>query len=702
MDKRSYSKDWKSAVVRGLFFLVVAVAILLGFPREGKFKYQFSEGKPWRYELLTASFDFPIYKSNDLLEKERDSVMTNYKPYFKLNGEVAEGQVAKLRADYESTLRFKSSPATMRYVETCLREVYSKGVVDNNDLNLIRDGGYESVMLVVNNIGRSVLSGQFLSIKQAYQMIVDEAPKEFDRAELLAINIDQYISDNVEYDESRSEQAEAALLQSVSPSKGMVQTGEKIIDRGEIVTPHIYEILESFRIVSERKSEFTKQHIWVVIGQSIIILSLFLSLFFYLYLFRPKLLERKANVAFILTMILGIIGVTELVTSFQLFNVYIIPYTILPILIRTFFDSRTALFAHNVTVLICSFMTNTPFEFVLLQIAGGMTAIHSLKDLTQRSQLVKSAMLIVLTYSLVYVGDNLIVDGDWKTINGLMFVYFAVNGILIMFSYLLMYMVERVFGYTSNVTLVELSNINNPIFRRFSENCPGTFQHTLQVSNLAAEAANEIGAYAQLARTGALYHDIGKLDNPGFFTENQLAGDNPHDKMSYDSSARIIIDHVSNGMRIAEKLGLPKAIKGFIYTHHGTSKTKYFYNSFMNENPDAKVDEANFTYPGPTPYSKETAIVMMADSVEATSRSLPVYNEETITNMVNNIVNSQLADGQFNNAPITLKEIERVKSVFINKLLTIHHSRISYPKLKTEEENRKREVPEDEDSERRD
>ncbi|MDY4846877.1 MAG: HDIG domain-containing protein, partial [Parabacteroides sp.] len=364
-----------------------------------------------------------------------------------------------------------------------------------------------------------------------------------------------------------------------------------------------------------------------------------------------------------------------------LFNIYILPYAIVPIVVRTFFDSRTALFTHLVISIICSLMAPFPHEFLLLQIITGMVVTFSLRELSERSQLIRCAFFIFLSFTVAYLSLNLYQEADFKKINWMMLLYFGINFILCTFSYILVYMLEKAFGYVSSITLVELSNINTATLKRLSETCPGTFQHSLQVSILASEAAARVGADAQLIRTGALYHDIGKMCNPAFFTENQGAV-NPHNQLSFDQSAQIIISHVTEGVKMAEKLGLPKAVINFIRTHHGSGKAKYFYNSYKNQYPDRPIDEKLFTYPGPNPFSKETAILMMADSVEAASRSLKEHTEESIKQLVDKIVGSQIADGLLRNAPLTFKDVEEIKGVFVDKLKTMFHTRISYPDLK--------------------
>ena len=402
----------------------------------------------------------------------------------------------------------------------------------------------------------------------------------------------------------------------------------------------------------------------------------------YLELFRKDYYEHKGSLSLQFCIIVFYCVVTALMVTHNIYNVYILPYAMLPIIIRIFLDSRTAFLTHTVTILICSICLRFPHEFILLQLSAGLVAIFSLRELSQRSQLFRTAVLVILTYAAVYFSFELITENDLSKLNGSMYTYFIANGVLLLFAYPLLFLLEKTFGFTSNVTLVELSNINNPLLRRLSETVPGTFQHSMQVANLAAEAANRIGAKSQLVRTGALYHDIGKMENPVFFTENQSRGINPHKNLSYEQSAQVIIGHVTDGLKLAEKNNLPKVIKDFICTHHGRGKTKYFYISWKNEHPDEEPNDEMFTYPGPNPFTRETAILMMADAVEAASRSLPEYTEESINNLVEKIIDSQLEEGYFKECPITFKDIAIIKSVFKEKLTTIYHTRISYPELK--------------------
>ena len=420
-------------------------------------------------------------------------------------------------------------------------------------------------------------------------------------------------------------------------------------------------------------------------GQVLFVGMLMLCFMLYLDLFRKDYYQRKGSLSLLFTLIVFYSVITAFMVTHNIFNVYIIPYAMLPIIIRVFLDSRTAFLTHVITILICSISLRFPHEFILTQLAAGLVAIFSLRELSQRSQLFRTALLVILTYAAIYFAFELMTENglstDFSKLNIRMYTYFIINGILLLFTYPLLFLLEKTFGFTSNVTLVELSNINNDLLRQMSETVPGTFQHSMQVANLAAEAANKIGAKSQLVRTGALYHDIGKMVNPAFFTENQ-SGVNPHKSLNYEQSAQVIISHITDGLKLAEKHNLPKVIKDFISTHHGRGLTKYFYISYKNEHPDEEVDAEKFRYPGPNPFTKEQAILMMADSVEAASRSLPEYTEESIGTLVDKIIDAQVAEGFFKECPITFKDIALVKALFKEKLKTMYHTRISYPELK--------------------
>lgn len=664
-----------------VYFIVAALLIAYFFPREGKFRYQFYEGKPWRYGLLTAPGDFPIYKTDAVVQAEKDSVLKKFEPYYRITPTVEASQIDKLRADYSSTLKNRATPAYMQYIENSLSKLYKTGIVSTQDMEELRREGLPQINLLENNVSNPRYSSDFFTVRTAYEFIINNSPASLDKGILQSCDINNYLNENVTYDKEMSDKVKEDMLNSVALANGMVQAGERIVDRGEIIDNETYNVLRSLKMVHESKAGGTQRQSIILAGQFVLVFGLFFCFWMYLWSFRLKIFHNRRNVLFLVLCIFVSCILTELCVTYGLFNVYILPFAIVPIVIRTFFDSRTALFTHLVTVLICSLMVPFPHEFLLLQIIAGMVATFSLKELSERSQLMRCSFLIFLSYTLCYISLAIYQEADFNKINWVMLLYFGINFILLMFSYILVYMLEKTFGYVSSITLVELSNINTPILKRLSETSPGTFQHSLQVSILASEAAAKVGADAQLVRTGAMYHDIGKMANPAFFTENQSSV-NPHHQLMFDESAKIIINHVNDGIRIAEKALLPKAVIDFIRTHHGRGKAKYFYNSYRNAYPDKEIEEEAFTYPGPNPFSKETAILMMADSVEAASRSLKEHTEEGIKQLVDKIIDNQIADGLLKSAPLTFRDVEMIKRVFADKLKIMYHTRISYPDLK--------------------
>ncbi|MDR0864760.1 MAG: HDIG domain-containing protein [Candidatus Symbiothrix sp.] len=666
-----------------IYFIIITLVIIVLFPREGKFRYSFVEGKPWKYGLLTAPFDFPIYKSEPQLKAEQDSVSRNFSPYFQWDKDVYSKQSDKFSADYMHYPQEYWNPEYRRYVDKTLKDIYSIGIVSNNDYDFLKENHYTAFKVIQDdNKAIPYFTGDVFTLKSAYSYILANCPKYLNVNVLRSVDLNAYLHENLKYDEALSEKVKQDDLQQISPSSGMVQAGEKIIDRGEIVRPETYRILSSLKQIQDKQEGTAQRQIGLIVGISILVAGLMACLLLYLSYFRKKIYEKKKDVVFLLFMASLFIFLTEICMTTGLFSIYIIPYAIIPIVIRTFFESRTAQITHLITILICSLMAPFSFEFILLQFFVCMVALYVLKDLTQRSELIKCAIYIVATYILSYVGVLLFQEGGLSKINWNMFIYFGINFLFVMFTYSFIYIIEKVFGYISNVTLVELSDINLPALAQLSERCPGTFQHSLQVSMLGTAAAAKIGANPQLVRTGALYHDLGKMENPGYFTENTIEGKNPHDNLTFEQSARIITQHVPEGVKEAEHFGLPPAIIKFIQTHHGKGKAKYFYNSFKNKYPDTPVDEEAFSYSaGINPDTKETAILMMADSVEAASRSLKDYNEESIRELVNRIVDGQIADGLLKDAPLTFQNITTIKNVFVEKLLSVYHSRISYPEL---------------------
>lgn len=674
--------SYKNLIYKSLIFIATVSVIVYFLPNEGKFNYQFDINKPWKYGLLQASFDFPIYKNDIQVQKEQDSILADYQPYFQIDKEAEKNVLSKLREDYNKTLRH-SLPGTdyVRYIERTLKALYEDGIIAGNDLKRMEEDSIIAIRLVDKNVATSRFIDQLYTVKEAYEYLLNADTTHYKKKILQQCNLNDYITPNLVYDEEKSEAAQKDLLSNISWANGFVLNGQKIIDRGEIVDEQTYNILESLRKEWEKRSDSVQEKRLTLAGQ-ILYVGIFLFCFMaYLELFRADYYERKGTLTLLFALIVFFPVLSSIMVEQNLSSIYVVPFAMIPIIVRVFLDSRTAFMAHVTIILLCSITLRFPHEFILLQVVAGMVAIYSLRELSQRSQLLRTALVVFISYALLYFAFELIHEDDLTKLNTRMYIYFMINGILLLFAYPLLFLLEKIFGFTSDVTLVELSNINNSLLREMSEVAPGTFQHSLQMANLAAAAANKIGGKSQLVRTGALYHDIGKMVNPAFFTENQ-SGVNPHKSLSYEQSAQVIISHITDGLKLAEKHNLPKVIKDFISTHHGRGLTKYFYISYKNEHPDEEVDQEKFRYPGPNPFTKEQAVLMMADSVEAASRSLPEYTEESISTLVDKIIDTQVSEEYFKECPITFKDIATVKALFKEKLKTMYHTRISYPELR--------------------
>ena len=674
--------SYKNLIYKSLIFIATVSVIVYFLPNEGKFNYQFDINKPWKYGLLQASFDFPIYKNDIQVQKEQDSILADYQPYFQIDKEAEKNVLSKLREDYNKTLRH-SLPGTdyVRYIERTLKALYEDGIIAGNDLKRMEEDSIIAIRLVDKNVATSRFIDQLYTVKEAYEYLLNADTTHYKKKILQQCNLNDYITPNLVYDEEKSEAAQKDLLSNISWANGFVLNGQKIIDRGEIVDEQTYNILESLRKEWEKRSDSVQEKRLTLAGQ-ILYVGIFLFCFMaYLELFRADYYERKGTLTLLFALIVFFPVLSSIMVEQNLSSIYVVPFAMIPIIVRVFLDSRTAFMAHVTIILLCSITLRFPHEFILLQVVAGMVAIYSLRELSQRSQLLRTALVVFISYALLYFAFELIHEDDLTKLNTRMYIYFMINGILLLFAYPLLFLLEKIFGFTSDVTLVELSNINNSLLREMSEVAPGTFQHSLQMANLAAAAANKIGGKSQLVRTGALYHDIGRMVNAAFFTENQ-SGVNPHKSLSYEQSAQVIISHITDGLKLAEKHNLPKVIKDFISTHHGRGLTKYFYISYKNEHPDEEVDQEKFRYPGPNPFTKEQAVLMMADSVEAASRSLPEYTEESISTLVDKIIDTQVSEGYFKECPITFKDIATVKALFKEKLKTMYHTRISYPELR--------------------
>ena len=665
-------------VVYTVSLMLAVVAIYFLLPKEDNFDRYFEIGKPWAYETVMAPKDFAIYKSDDQLEKERAEALTRLEPY------VAQSVDHRLQITGIKDLRMSD------WLLERLNEVYEVGVISLQDKQEFEHLGVEKVIVLEgNSVKGKVLLNSIFTPKTAYDYIISKASVEvwIDDNLLKTSDIVEYIEPNLLVDKVKTDQALQIIVDGVMLTSGMVQKGEKIIDKGEVVVEESYQILKSLQRAVDGDELSQGEDVWKIIGNVVLILVLIILFFAYFVLFRPKVLESIRATEFMILMMLGILGLLALVTQYLELNEYLVPFAMLALVVRVFFDSRTALYVHIITVLLAGQMVPDATEFVFLQILVGMVAVSSLKDMNSRAQLVKSALFIFVVYGVSFVAMELARGVEVERVDWSMLFVFALNSVALLFAYGLIFIIEKLFGFLSEVTLVELSNINSPLLMEFSEKCPGTFQHVLQVSNLAVEVAKKIRVNALLVRTGALYHDLGKMVNPLYYTENQT-GVNPLNELSYEEAAQVIISHVQEGVKIAEKHNLPYQIIEFISMHHGCSKVKYFYNSFKNQYPDKEIDERKFTYPGPLPSTKETAILMMSDAVEAASRSLKSYDEESISRLVEGVVNGQMADGQFRNSPISFRDVEVAKRVFVEKLQNIYHTRIQYPELKVKKDEK--------------
>ncbi|HMM02833.1 MULTISPECIES: HDIG domain-containing metalloprotein [unclassified Dysgonomonas] len=668
-----------------VFFIMTILVIWYVLPREGKYKYSYTENRPWQYGLLTAPFNFHIHKSDKQVQEEKDSIMRSYQPYYYTDLNISKKTVSQFSQDALA----KSIPSEyISYVNRKLNEVYKAGIISAEDYDKVQQLNKKQLQLVNdNNVASTRHLASFYTPKQAYEKIISDAPSSVDISHLRAFNLNDYLNVNVLYDEKMSSNEKEELLKQVALYEGEVQSGEKIIDRGEIVDARTKNILDSYNREVESKVGTKSKPGWLMFGELVMLSLLLMSLMVYLKFYRLHEYNNRKNIIFILIMV-GIFPIiTGIMADTKMFSLmYLAPFAIPTILIRTFIDSRTAMTTHMITVLICALMLPLAqmAQFIVIQVMIGYMCIFSLRNLSERSQLVYCSILILLTYVITYTAWVLCTEGNPSLLieNGRMYIYFCINFVFVSFAYLLVYVCERVFGFISEVSMIELSNTNRPLLQELSEVAPGTFQHSMQVSTLVVSAAHRIGANATLVRTGALYHDIGKMVNPIFFTENQIEGIDPHAGLTEKESACIIIGHVAEGVKIARKYNLPQQIIDFIQTHHGKGKAKYFYNSYVNSHPDEEVDEEDFTYPGPNPFTRETALLMMADTIEAASRSLKDNSKEAISGLVNRLVDSQVADGLFKNAPITFKDIELAKEVFSEKLVSMRHMRVAYPELK--------------------
>ena len=669
-----------------MVFVIGIGLIFLIFPGESRFKYEFQKGSPWRHETLIAPFDFAIMKTEAEIKIENDSLLKEYKPYFTFDTLVASVKIKEFSLAIskftESDEKIKSSDLFQKFPHI-LDEIYKTGILQQSTDSYKELAGKSEIMVIKGQKAIKTPVNQLFSIKTAYTKLNDTIRAitgnifpEF----LKSVNISDFVVENLYYDEQLNRNEKKQLLDKLSATKGMVQAGERIIFQGDLVGQEKYMILESLKKTYETKRGDNIEYFLVIAGRLLIISIFIVMMFLYLLFYRRDIFDHKRKFTFIFMMIVLMVFMAGFATNVKAINIYMVPMAILPILVRIFFDSRTAIFSLMITTLLIGFFAPNSYEYIILQMVAGVIAVFSLNKLHKRSHIVFSALWVFLTYSIVYLAMAMVQEGNLDTINWIALEWFAVSSIFIFISYPLIYIFEKIFGFVSDVTLIELSDTNQPLLRKLAEEAPGTFQHSIQIANLAEAVIHKIGGNPFLIRAGALYHDIGKTFDPEFFIENQAVGMNPHDQIDHLKSSGIIIDHVANGVKLARKYGLPEILISFIETHHGTTQTDYFYKMYQIENPKEDVDKNMFTYPGPLPQNKETAVLMLIDGIEAATRSLKEKSVDNIRELIEKMVEQKIQSNQLINADLTLREITILKVTLLEKLVNIYHVRIEYPK----------------------
>lgn len=676
-----------NTLFRLLIMLIICLITVYLYPKVGSFQYEYQKGMPWRYENLYAPFDFPIYKTDDELKEDREKATEAQSPIFNLNTQTAPFQTTKFKTALHA-FEAETTNTTLNKVVNKFEEIYKAGILQLPEH--LNPATIKSIQIVESNVARTVDFSQTYTSKKAYAALSEEInnsglPKSV-REKILSLNLNNYLLPNLDFDASKTTQEHLNHLKGISLTQGMVQQGDVIISKRELVTPEKIKLLNSLKTEYQHNLGSTETYMRTIGGQFLLVVVALMVFSIFFYYSKKRIFYNNREFIFLYglflaTIVLGSLG------YYQSFSMFAVPVLFFIIIVNILIGSRSALYLLLSTTLLISYYAPNSYMFAFMQLAAGIVAIFSLTHLQRRGQLMLSILVIFITYSLVYVAFILTQEGEIRVTHLLGFLWLFVNCLLLTLTYPVIYLFERVFGYTSEITLIELSNPNHPALRNLTKKAPGTFQHSLMVANLAEEAIYRIGGNPLLTRTGALYHDIGKTYDPIFFIENQTGGINPHDQCEFDVSAQHIINHVTKGVELAKKYNLPETIINFIRTHHGKSKVKYFYNSFKNKYPDQEVDESLFTYAGPDPVSRECSVVMMADAVEAVSRTLTNKTEENITRLVGDIIDGQVQDGRFVNADITFKDIAIVKKVFIEMLTNIYHSRIAYPKLEKKEDN---------------
>lgn len=689
-------RDGHNAVLMITLFAICTGVIVFLFPREGRFKYEFEEGKIWKHETLKAPFDFPIQKSQSEIDSSNKAIQDRTPPVYDMDPSIRGMNIRKFREAIESSWdeseKSKQGAGALgerllsdrrdslrqeRHLalgEEILNGLYGQGIADVQTVH----AQSPQINLVQGNVANSVRVSDLLTIETAMVRAMSDARGGVNiDQELMADLFATTIHFNVHYDSQLSQLMVNEALAQVSLVKGKITLGDVIINADELVTTEKFQVLNSFKETHEQQIGSKQGLLIVLLGQILLVALCMAAMGLFLSMYYPAAISLPSRVLFLLALTLLAILMAKFALTFSSLNLYLAPICIVPIIVRAFYDGRMALFMHVVVVFIISFIAPNPFEFVFLQIFAGILLLYGIRNLRSRSQFFNSAFVLFISYALTFFGLNILQEGTLQNINWITYAWFGGNALLSLFAYPLIYLFEKAFGFLSEVSLLELTDSNNPLLRELNEKAPGTFQHTLQVSNLAEEAILVIGGDSLLMRAGALYHDIGKIGQPEYFIENQRVAMNPHDELVPEESSAIIINHVIHGIEIARRHNLPDPVIDFIRTHHGTTRTEYFYQKALELDPE--VDPDIFTYPGPKPYSKETAVLMMADSVEAASRSMKEHSQASLIDLIDNIIDRQIQLDQFANSDVTFADINKIKKVFVKKLMNIYHVRIEYP-----------------------
>ncbi len=676
---RKYSSNLK--------FVMMALCVIfvtLSLPKQARFRFEYEKGKTWMQKDLYSPHSFSIRKTNEEIEKDRDDILKSVLPIYQNDVQVVENAMDAFSSEFETKWKSSGNPENSKEIyftagTSVLKNMYAQGLM-NPVKKYQRNGINYNFSLVFNNVSTQLNTADAFLVSDSTQLIKQKIKTyvTIENKEWLIQLIANQLKANYVYDEALTDKLEENALNSLSTTRGMVQKGELIIAKGTMVNSVIYQKLESLRAAYEEDAKIIGNRNLILLGQFLLAGLIITLLMVFLFLFRKDIYADNRQLALILLVITGMLIGLSWAIRINIPSVYYIPFCIVPIIIRILFDTRLALNIHLLVVLIAGFFVPNSFEFSFLQISAGMVAIYSIKNLIKREQFLISALLILLNYFIAFTGISLIRDGSLTDIEWLNFIPFIFSVLFSLLAYPLIYAFEKMFGITSDVTLMELTNTNSNLLRDLSLKAPGTFQHSLQVANLAEAAIFKIGGNTLLVRAGALYHDIGKTVNPQYFIENQNRGSNPHDTISYEQSAQIIIQHVHKGVEIAKKNNIPEMIIDFIRTHHGNTRVDYFYQSFLKNFPEKFVDENIFRYPGPVPFSKETAVLMLADSVEAASRSLKDPDAISISELVERIIDYKFDQDQLSNSNITFKDIETIKLIFKTMLMGIYHVRIDY------------------------